>query len=432
MAPRKVSRKRSSRKRVVSRSRPRSTRVLRGSGGYYAKAGSMAGGYLGSRAGRYAGSALGGMAGSLLDGQGAYRRKTGRTAWKRYRGTNAQQAPVFYSKTAEDTLIVRGREYLRDISTSVNFAISESFLNPGVVTSYPFLAQIASQYQEYDFKQLAYYFKSQSANSIASVNTALGNVMLAVDYNIGNPTPTSKFELENLQGTVSGRPSQNITLLVECKKNLTVLNTQYIRYGQIPAGSDQRLFDMGKVYFATSGAQSSSVAGEIWVSYTCELKKRRLNGGLLNYTAQNAKYYSGTTTNISGTNIFAGLVAHPNNPMSLTFTGTNSFQFPADINAGRFLCIYKCVGAPAILPTFANVGITYTNCRSVPFFWNENGISNSPVGSNNTQILMWAVQVTDNNAGMYMGLSVSPLPATPANSEFYVINYNSLLDSYIA
>lgn len=72
---------------------------------------------------------------------------------------------------------VAHREYLGDITGSVNFAIAKTVaINPGVPASFPWLAYIARQYESYYVRSMCFEYETQESTATA------GTVMLAVDY----------------------------------------------------------------------------------------------------------------------------------------------------------------------------------------------------------------------------------------------------------
>jgi len=63
----------------------------------------------------------------------------------------AQQVPVVHSSS--ETIRFRHREYICDIvSQGAGFGITTIAINPGMVPTFPFLSQIAANFQEYAFR----------------------------------------------------------------------------------------------------------------------------------------------------------------------------------------------------------------------------------------------------------------------------------------
>ena len=58
-------------------------------------------------------------------------------------------------------VIINHCEYLQDVygPADAKFTNNELDLNPGLLENFPFLAQIAANYEEYEFIQLMFHFK---------------------------------------------------------------------------------------------------------------------------------------------------------------------------------------------------------------------------------------------------------------------------------
>lgn len=172
---------------------------------------------------------------------------------------------------------IRHREYIGDIisSSSANtFKIQSFDINPGLETTFTWLSQIASNFQEYEFQGLLFEFRTMSADALNSTNTALGQVIMATNYNSALPNFSSKAEMENSEFAQSIKPSESCVHLIECARSATVLSELYVRSGAVPANTDQRFYDLGNFQIATNGMQGTSVnVGELWVSYQVCLRK---------------------------------------------------------------------------------------------------------------------------------------------------------------
>lgn len=171
------------------------------------------------------------------------------------------------------------REYLGDVTGSIAFAISRFPLNPGIVSTFPWLSCIASNYQTYRFRGLVFHYKSTSASALNNINSALGTVCAATQYNANAPDFVNKIEMENYMFSVSCKPAEDMLHPVECDARDLPIDHLYVRTGALPAGTDQRLYDMGEFQLATVGMQAASTIGELWVTYDVELWQPRLAVG---------------------------------------------------------------------------------------------------------------------------------------------------------
>jgi hypothetical protein len=193
------------------------------------------------------------------------------------------------------SVLVRHREYLADVISSTGFVNQVVMpINPGLAGSFPWLSGIAQQYQEYTWKGVVFEFVSTSGDVVASSNTALGSVMMCTQYRATAPAFTSKMQMLNEYFASDAKPSECFCHPIECNPKENPYNVQYIRTGAVPAGEDQKSYDLGTFYLSTDGMQASSVdVGEVWVSYEVELRKPILSSAL-DLSGQYACYYNNT------------------------------------------------------------------------------------------------------------------------------------------
>lgn len=280
-------------------------------------------------------------------GWGAYSVKSN-TLWD---GTLARQVPHMQSNM--ENITFRHREYIGDISSSVGFESKVFQVNPGLDETFPYLAAIARNFQQYKFKGLIFEFKSTSANALNSTNTALGTVALAMQYQSDCPNFANKNQLLNEMWSVDGKPSENVLLPVECDPSMTTIPLLYTRSGAQPTNSDLKMYDLGKVTIATVGSQAAAVIGELWVSYEVELQKPQLYAGLA--IGSESAHYSLIPTSAAP---FASPGTYQDH-IGLTITD-NTIVFPTSAQ-GRYLVCYRVVTTGAAVVLTGPV-CTPTNC----------------------------------------------------------------------
>lgn len=140
------------------------------------------------------GGQLGTIAGNFLSkifGLGAYKMKRNNV----YNDMVSQQVPVMHSSS--ESVVFRHREYIADVSSSTTFTTTSYSVNPGLSATFPYLCNIAQNFQEYQFNGLVFEFKSTSADALNSTNTALGSVILAAQYRADAPLFVDKQQMLN-------------------------------------------------------------------------------------------------------------------------------------------------------------------------------------------------------------------------------------------
>ena len=96
---------------------------------------------------------------------------------------------------------------MRSASTANTFKLDSYMINPTDVNTFPWLNEIARCYQEWIPHGIVFIYKTMSADALNSVNTALGTVIMATNYNATQPNYASKAEMENSEFSRSIKPS---------------------------------------------------------------------------------------------------------------------------------------------------------------------------------------------------------------------------------
>jgi len=182
--------------------------------------------------------------------------------------TNGAQIPKF--TTNKNTSVISHREYLRDITGTTAFTVQPFALNPGVSSTFPWLANIAQGFQEYRFLGCIFEFRSLITDFVTSGSP--GVIVLSTNYNADAPIFDTKQEMENAEYSVAVKPTMNLIHGIECEFQQTVMPTKYVRSGSLPSGQDYKNYDLGNFQVATQG-NPNQLLGELWVSYVVEFSK---------------------------------------------------------------------------------------------------------------------------------------------------------------
>lgn len=256
-----------------------------------------------------------------------------------------------------DTIIAH-REYITDILTSATpgaFNIQSFKINPGVSSTFPWLSEIASSYEEYEMLGCVFEFKSTSSDALNSTNTALGYVLQGTNYNAAAPNFQNKLAMLNTQYSTDCKPSQSCLHPIECDPHFNPMMSQYVRSGAVPAGEDAKTYDLGNYQIATGGMQGTSVVvGELWVTYQIALRKPvfgpQQGAGIM---SDHWRLATVSSANVMGTNAYIQSGSSINGtvlPMSYTF--------PTSISSGSFLFVWTAIASSSAVaipsPTIQN------------------------------------------------------------------------------
>ena len=265
-------------------------------------------------------------------------------------GTAAGAIPSFSSKHDETgELTVTHREYIRDIygNPAVNNDYATDFehqslaLNPGLETSFPWLSQVAMNFEEYEFTQLMYTYRSTIAD-VASNNGQVGTVIMATNYNAAEPSFQSKSMMMGYAHTSSQKTTQNMLHGVECSPGkLSGYKGKYVRSQGLDPGQDIKSYDHGNFQLGianTPHSVSNGTIGELWVSYTVKLRKPKYFAkegfGITRDIFRSVPFMTGTNWNAY--TILRGPVLHASGvhnslgaKVSFPTGGTGKITFPA-------------------------------------------------------------------------------------------------------
>ena len=331
--------------------------------------------------------------------------------------------PPMIKNTKDGSFIIRHREYLQDIITGTpGQFINNSFkIQPGLQASFPWLSLLSQSFEQYQLRGMIFEFKSTSADALNSTNTALGEVILATEYDSSKPNFTSKIQMENHQYATTARQSCSVIHPIECSPSVSTLKTQYIRTGAVPANSSAQMYDFGNFQIATVGQQGVNVnIGTLWVTYEVRLLKCNLpNIGNLVFSSYYQQPIAGSvsSTNFFGTQAYASQIQYSlNNTIGMRLNVT-SMDFPSYLGNGTYLVSIIWQGqqtigvtVPTVSPT-ANSGLVLD--ATVSPFNGTPPVFQTPL----------AAQTTDSMSLTFLVFLGTAVPGTPRRLTFSGGNY---------
>jgi hypothetical protein len=253
---------------------------LRDMGG---RVGSAAGAAFGNRTLGYAlGRAAGGAA-SMFLGRGAYTSNQLVTT-----GASMQSAlsgRIHSDETGD--MVLTHREYISDVygPASSGFENTTYILNPGMQQTFPWLSQIAANFEEYEFVKCVFMYRSTVSESTSNTSGQAGSLILATNYNASQAPFADKEVMMQYHGACSGKVTETIVHGVECDPAKVTDSVKFVRTAPVPYGEDQKTYDHGQFQIAIQNlptAFQNQCIGELWVEYTVRLAKPKFftNRGL--------------------------------------------------------------------------------------------------------------------------------------------------------
>lgn len=320
---------------------------------------------------------------------------------------------------------VRHREYICDITTASvanTFKIQTFPINPGLGNTFPWLNAIAGSYEEYCIKGMIFEFKSTSADSLNSTNTALGTVMMATQYNVLAPTFVNKQQMENYEFAGSCKPSTSLMHPIECDPHETPMPELFIRTDATSVSTaDLRMYDLGKFSIATTGMQGTSVnIGELWVTYDICLIKPKLNTNIVE-----SDHYLLTAPSSTSSQYFAGATLSTGSSGFTTIVGTTQIKFSDNIIAGVFLIEYNISGDSTVLvePT-----ATLVNCSAGPLLWAAQTSSTFSNTASTSANYIGLRVITITGSGATVTFSGGTTPTNPVRGDLVITKMSATIN----
>jgi hypothetical protein len=198
---------------------------------------------------------------------------------------SSEQAPQFGN--TEGAIVIEHSEFVTDVLSNQKFTSQTFALDPTNRITFPYLALVAQNFEQFSFQGLVFTYKPTSGSAIASTNNSLGTVILATEYDVSKDIFASKTEMEAYEFATSCVPSSGMLHPVECAPAKDILRARYINNTRLEPGDyapgfgsvENNLSNLGRTQLSVVGMQANNITvGELWVSYKIRLSKPRIPG----------------------------------------------------------------------------------------------------------------------------------------------------------
>lgn len=307
-----------------------------------------------------------GVKNGLSNGRGALKPKTkpqararaGRVVSQQSMGiSRAVSAPVSMASTVSNvqprinysgrnSCRIAHRELIATINHSVNFATTKFEINPGLAATFPWLAPMAAQWEQYRFVKLAFHYVTRTAT------TTIGSVLLAPDYDASDPAPSSEINMASYQDNVEDVPWKNLSCTLNPSSMHVIQQRKYLRTAAAPVGTDLKLYDAGNFFVGTTGGVGTDAIGKLYVEYDVEFFIPQKTGGSAG--GASFAYSQATQTLDANQKLFdapVAIIAAATAPAGSTFTvpsGNWMFVLRYDTNTNETRTITMYVNGVAV------------------------------------------------------------------------------------
>lgn len=264
---------------------------------------------------------------------------------------------------------VRYREYLGDITVHPTvpgaFHVTQFKLQPGNVNTFPWLAPIAVQFDQYIIQGCIFEFKTTTTD--ATTNSAIGSVIASTFYDVDDPSPVSKAGMLNSAYSSESKMSEDMMHGIECEPSELSRNVYYTRPagGAQAANNDISDYDVANFYIATQGGSltAATIIGSLYVHYEFTFLKERPSGGIpsrdrLFATFLKEGMVAGDTTTLDA---FSTATQTSGVDLGITF-GSGAITIPRKWAGAVFVVRANCQFYTVDGVSLARTGAVYTNC----------------------------------------------------------------------
>lgn len=154
-------------------------------------------------------------------------------------------------------------ELVDSIIGNNDFVNSSFTINPGVQSVFPWLSQIAPNYESYKFKKLHFRY----VPSVGSQQS--GTMYMAPEFNNNDLPPTDESQLASYDDCVTGSVWTNHVYRCSAQ-NLNKRKSYFVRSGSLPSNADVDLYDVGYLNITALDCGSTLKVGKLWVDYDVE------------------------------------------------------------------------------------------------------------------------------------------------------------------
>jgi len=218
----------------------------------------------------------------IYDGSGIYNGDGGNTVQNDLIEGGSDGVMRFDEQSDVDGIVISHSEYVQDIygpADATQFSSETFSLNPGISRTFPMLAQLAANYEDCEFVQLAFTFKSTQSDNATSGTNQVGQVVMATQYNPTLEKFHNKATMLNSTGGSSSKTTESQYHGIECDAS-KLHNDNVFLVRTKPVLTNQNIcdFDLGYLQVAITGCPEqlqNATLGELHVSYTVKLTKPR-------------------------------------------------------------------------------------------------------------------------------------------------------------
>merc|ERR1711966_348449 len=226
-------------------------------------------------------------------GRGAYRNQTSYrrnpfeqpTANGLISGSASTMPRMQHINDETGSLMVSHRERLMDVFAPSDSGFHQDVftVSPGIEKTFPWLSQIAANYEEYEMIQCVFEYDGHSLVGINDTLEVQGSLIMATQMNVKDKAFRDRHEMERFPHASKCAQHGTMAHGVECDpRKIQGDGHRYIRMGGLAKDEDARDFDHAKFtigQYNTPTELAGKEIGQLFVYYTVKLMKPKISSG---------------------------------------------------------------------------------------------------------------------------------------------------------
>jgi len=183
------------------------------------------------------------------------------------------------------SLMVSHRERLMDVFAPADSGFHQDVftVSPGIEKTFPWLSQIAANYEEYELMQCVFEYDGHSLVGINDTLEVQGSLIMATQMNVKDKPFRDRHEMERFPHASKCAQHGSMAHGVECDpRKIQGDGHRYIRMGGLTKDEDARDFDHAKFtigQYNTPSELAGKEIGQLFVYYTVKLMKPKISSG---------------------------------------------------------------------------------------------------------------------------------------------------------
>jgi hypothetical protein len=158
-----------------------------------------------------------------------------------------------------------GCDLIGTINDAASFTVSKYAVNPGIASTFPWLAVEAAQWNEYRLHKCKFLFVTRSATS------QVGTIIMAPNYDASDSAPTLESQLGNFSDSVEDTEWKDIECTLDLASMHPIGPRKFVRTAAV--AGDIKTYDVANFFLSVDGA-TTNVIGKLYVEYDVEFFDR--------------------------------------------------------------------------------------------------------------------------------------------------------------